>query len=198
MEEAAIPYVDNRSVKSMWTYTAYILNGIRTKYGLTEIKITDLRHFIFETLFQKEKLVFWDGVPDLAADLRHLERLDLVRVRVDIIEILDEEKLFKVARIVENAPHLTKVGLLQTYNERIKKALESFQQDWEDLTLDIVVSIDYDITIGAETICGEYDVFELPKNYREYLQRLIKDKESKWIEEKLENGLEHRSLSKGR
>jgi len=177
----------------MWTYAAYILNGVRGKYNLTEIQLKDFQRFALDTLSKEQKVAFWDGPCDLAGDLRYLEQLGIIVCGPTTIKILDMEKLYSVSRIVQHAAWSTKIGLFQSYIERIDKALDKFEH-YELPEAQVVMCISYDITIGDTYVDGELDIYELPTGYQNFIRNHIKRKESKWIEETLRD-MGYRDLS---
>lgn len=117
----------------MWTYTAYILSKYLAKEPSkeTELKFTEFANFVFKVLWRQEKLVFHDSIEDLLLDIKYLEKLGIVTLQEDenlekiTISVRDKVKLRQAAKIVEESATLTGVELLNTYVQKINRAVES-------------------------------------------------------------------------
>lgn len=117
----------------MWTYTAYILSKYLEKDPSkeTELKFTELANFVFKKLWREQKLVFHDSIEDLLLDIKYLEKLGIVALQEGenldkiTISVRDKAKLKQAAKIVEDSAMLTGVELLNTYVQKINRAVES-------------------------------------------------------------------------
>lgn len=116
----------------MWTYTAYIIGKYlkkRPEKG-NEFKFSEFADFIFGVLWRKHKIVFHDGREDLRLDIGYLKKMGILDFEEEKeydklrFKVKDEKKLDEVVKVVENSPQLTGVDLLNSYLQRINKAVE--------------------------------------------------------------------------
>jgi len=112
----------------VWTYTAYILNKFGEKNNYGELSVDDLSVFVFDNLWRKQKLSFYDNREDLVLDLKYLDKLKVIDLELEKRIRLREKKLKKISRIVEDSALLTGVTLFDEYRRRIDKAFECLQQ----------------------------------------------------------------------
>jgi len=113
----------------MWTYTSYILFKLFEKKTETrQLTFEEVADFVFKVLWRKEKLAFHEDRNDLLGDLQYLEKMGIITLQKTdgktIIQIKDKKRLEEAVEIVENAGTLTGVKLLDTYVERINRAIE--------------------------------------------------------------------------
>ena len=117
----------------MWTYTSYILGKLCEKAPAKcdNLPFTELSKFIFDVLWQKEKLIFYDGDKDLYDDLVYLKNIGIISLREEdeqnfdkiYICVNNKEKLNKIVEIVKNSGNVTGVKLYDEYIGRIQNAL---------------------------------------------------------------------------
>lgn len=110
----------------MWTYTAYILNRFGEKNGYSEIDFDELSEFVFDNLWRKQHLSFYETEEELRDDLRYLDRLGMIKFEQEKISP-NCSQLAMVSKIVEDSPLLTGVKLFDEYNRRIDKAFDNYQ-----------------------------------------------------------------------
>jgi hypothetical protein len=116
----------------MWTYTAYILNGLGKLNGYGNLDEKTLSKFVFDDLWRKNKLTFHDGEEDLMDDLRYLERLKVIGLNGKTIT-LNKGKLVKISDIVENSGLLTGVKMFDEYKRRIDCAFDNYNNSKESM-----------------------------------------------------------------
>jgi len=111
-------------MNSMWTYTAYMLNKYAERNPKRSgISFDNFSNFVFDILWKNYKVVFHDGKGDLLCDLKYLEKLKVLDLK-EGIGFKNKNKLKQIAEVVENSSLLTGVKLLDTYRERVDKAID--------------------------------------------------------------------------
>ena len=118
------------SCYSMWTYASYILSRIceRGTGDCTPIPFEKLSTLIFERLYKKDRIIFYDGKNDLLEDLVYLRDLNILDFndeedfsKLEFV-IKDREQLQRIANIVRRSGQRTKIEILNDYVNKIDKA----------------------------------------------------------------------------